>query len=212
MMYRRDPARARIRILFMVGLGILAGALFLLRNNNPAPSETPTPVPLVTNADQGVTLPLDSEAATPPPPREITTGAEFRAPTAGIASEVIESYITGTSWDITDLGQYVGHLQGTGWVDRPGNIVLAGHVEMADGRRGIFATINDLSIGDPIFLDQDGEERTYQVTQLFTTAPDDLSVLYPTTSERLTLITCSNYNFFQDNYLDRTVVIAERVT
>jgi LPXTG-site transpeptidase (sortase) family protein len=92
-----------------------------------------------------------------------------------------------------------------------GNIVLAGHVEMVDGRRGIFATIGELEIGDPLYLSQDGEERVYQVTQLFTTAPDDLSVLYPTTDERVTLITCSNYDFLQDSYLDRVVVIAERV-
>jgi LPXTG-site transpeptidase (sortase) family protein len=211
-MYRRDSSRAAIRILFVVGLGILAGALFLLKDNAPPPATAPTQALVVTALDLGTEVPLDSVAETPPPPREITTGAEFRAPTAGIASEVIESYISGTTWDITDLGRYVGHLQGTGWVDVPGNIVLAGHVEMADGRRGVFANINDLSIGDPIFLDQDGGERIYQVTQLFTTAPDDLSVLYPTTSERLTLITCSNYNFFQDSYLDRTVVIAERVS
>jgi LPXTG-site transpeptidase (sortase) family protein len=124
---------------------------------------------------------------------------------------VIESYLSGTTWDVTDLGRYVGHLQGTAWIDRPGNIVLAGHVEMADGRQGIFANIEELAIGDPIYLAQENEERVYQVTQLFTTGPEDLTVLRPSGNERLTLITCSNYDFFQDTYLDRVVVIAERI-
>jgi len=212
MIYRRDSSKAILRILFVVCLGVIVGTLFLLRDNGGQPNIEETQVAVATSLALGTEVPLDSLASTPPPPREITTGAQFRAPTAGITSEVIESYVSGTTWDVTDLGRYVGHLQGTGWITAPGNIVLAGHVEMADGRRGVFATINELSIGDPVFLTQDGDERVYQITQLFTTAPDDLSVLYPTTSERLTLITCSNYNFFQDSYLDRVVVIAERVT
>jgi sortase (surface protein transpeptidase) len=43
------------------------------------------------------------------------------------------------------------------------------------------------------------------------TTPDDLTVLYPTTDERLTLITCDSYDFLQDAYLERMVVIADRI-
>lgn len=213
MIYRRDSRRPVLPVLFVIGLGIIAGAIFLLRDNSPEdqPAPTQTQAAVDTAVAQGTELPLFDVVATPTAPHEITTGAQFRAPTAGITSEVIESYISGTTWDVTDLGRFVGHLQGTAWVDTPGNIVLAGHVEMADGRQGVFANINDLAIGDPVYLAQSGEERVYQVTQLFTTGPDDLSVLHPSPSERLTLITCSNYNFLQDEYLDRVVVIAERI-
>jgi LPXTG-site transpeptidase (sortase) family protein len=89
--------------------------------------------------------------------------------------------------------------------------VLAGHVEMSDGRKGIFAELDRLQIGDPITITQDDNEHTYQVTQKFTTTPDDMTVVYPTTSHRLTLITCSAYDFLSNNYGERFVVIAERV-
>jgi len=42
--------------------------------------------------------------------------------------------------------------------------------------------------------------------------PDDLTPLYPSTTEQLTLITCGSYNFFSDEYEIRTVVVAERLS
>ena len=61
-------------------------------------------------------------------------------------------------------------------------------------------------------MQQNGEERTYQITQMFLTQPDDLTVMYPSQTEKLTLVTCSNYDFFADEYRDRFIVIAERVS
>jgi sortase (surface protein transpeptidase) len=58
---------------------------------------------------------------------------------------------------------------------------------------------------------QDGIEQTFQVTQKFATEPSNLSVLYPSQTEKITLITCSDYDFLRDTYLERVIVIAERV-
>ena len=55
---------------------------------------------------------------------------------AGIFSRVIESYLDGQSWDISQLRTNVGHLEGTSWLNQNGNIVLAAHVELSDGTRG----------------------------------------------------------------------------
>jgi LPXTG-site transpeptidase (sortase) family protein len=143
--------------------------------------------------------------------REITDGARFFAPTAGIAGQVVETYLDGTSWDVSQLGPNIGHLQGTAWIPDAGNVVLAGHVEMADGRKGIFAELDRLQIGDPITLSQGDTEHTYQVTQKFSTTPDDMTVVYPSETHRLTLITCAAYDFLSNNYEERFVVIAELV-
>jgi len=132
-------------------------------------------------------------------------------PTANIDTPIVEIYLSGTSWDVSGLGMNAGHLHGTAWIEAPGNIVLAGHVEMGDGQRGVFARLTDVQINDSVFLYQGTARRRYVVTRVQTVAPEDLSVLYPTESDRLTLITCLSYDFVQDAYQERLVVIADRV-
>ncbi len=131
-------------------------------------------------------------------------------PTAGVRTNVIEVYLDGISWDVSRLGYNAGHLQGTAPITGRGNLVLAGHVEMADGRPGVFAGINSLGLGDPLILSRGTLEKRYLVSAVKTVQPDDLSVLYPTDTDRITLITCGDYNFLQDVYQERIVVIADR--
>ncbi len=211
-MYRRRGGSVSI-LLIAIFLGVAFGLGYLVYDNafNRPRSE---PLPTVTVLPDMVSSPVREPtviATAVPVAREITFGAHFSAPTAGISSNIVQTYLDGTSWDVTELGPNVGHLEGTAWMSRPGNIVLAGHVEMSDGRPGIFANINDLNIGDPVYLTQAGEERAYQVTQKFNTDPNNLEVLYPSANEKVTLITCSNYDFFSDVYRERVIVIAERV-
>ena len=215
-MYRRQQSGGISTFLVVILLGCAAGVGYLIYNNQQtALQQTPivTPAP-ESDPVQEKLPPTAPEAAAPQAvaaAREITQGASFYAPTAGIAGSIVQTYLDGTSWDVSDLGTNVGHLEGTGWLGSPGNIVLAGHVEMADGRKGIFARLDNLQIGDAILLSQDGSEHVYQVKQKFTTSPSDLSVVYPTDRERLTLITCTDYDFLQDTYHERFVVIAERI-
>ena len=106
-----------------------------------------------------------------------------------------------------------GHLQGTAWFGRAGNIGLAGHVEMSDGRSGIFHDIEKMAKGDLIILTLGTLKQDYQVTDVKRVKPDDLSVLTPSTVDTITLITCDigAYNLLQNTYGDRVVVVAERV-
>lgn len=207
--YRRSGSMSGITLAVCLGLIIGIGFLIYSGDFTPRPQHrAPIAQPTITLMPTLIPHPT----LQPAKPREITSGATFFAPTAGIDTSVIQSYLDGTSWDIADLGTYAGHLQGTAWMNEPGNIVLAGHVEMSDGRKGIFARIEDLKIGDPLILSQARQRQTYAVKQVLTVNPDDLSVLYPTTSEQLTLITCTNYDFIQDVYHERYVVVAERIS
>ena len=52
----------------------------------------------------------------------------------------------------------------------------------------------------------------YRVTGLRRVDPTDLSVLRSTDVDRLTLITCDDYDFLRDLYTTRVVVIADRVS
>ena len=134
---------------------------------------------------------------------------ELFLPTIGVQAAIVETFLQGESWDVSGLGTNIGHLQGTSWLSNPGNIVLSGHVELRDGRAGIFANLDELNVGDPIILRENGIELVYTVTEMRVVMPDDLSVLRPTTYDQLTLITCGAYNFFQNSYQERIVAIAQ---
>lgn len=204
-MYRRQ--RQSSSVLTIVVLGIMLGVGFLLYQQwrNPAPAVAPaptnTPAPLPTETARPVVLP----SATPMP------RASIFLPTTGVTAPVIEVYLDGESWDVKSLGQNAGHLQGTAWFGETGNIVLAGHVELPDGRAGIFAGIGELNLGDPVILTLNEAQQRYSVASIKKVAPDDLSVLYPTEDDQLTLITCDAYDFLQNSYQERLVVVAERV-
>jgi LPXTG-site transpeptidase (sortase) family protein len=210
-MYRRQRQSASSSILTFMILGVIFGVGFLLYQQwrSPAPSaplttlvptSSPVPPPTFTPV-QVASLP----SATPRPQ------ATIFLPTAGITAPVIEVYLDGQSWDVKYLGQNAGHLQGTAWFGQPGNIVLAGHVEMPDGRAGIFAGVSKMNLGDPVILSLNDKQQRYSIAAINRVKPDDLSVLYPTENDRLTLITCDSYDFLQNTYQDRVVVVADRV-
>lgn len=209
-MYR--TRRSSSGITLAVCLGIIIAVVYLIRERQmtaPLAAVVPTAIVQPTVAEFPALMPT---LLPTPIPQEITEGARFFAPTAGISTRVIQSYLNGESWDIRDLGMYAGHLQGTAWMNEVGNIVLAGHVEMGDGRRGVFANVSELNIGDPLYLTQGAEERIYSVSEIKQVLPDDLAVVYPTFDERLTLITCTDYDFLENIYRQRLVIVAERIT
>jgi LPXTG-site transpeptidase (sortase) family protein len=143
--------------------------------------------------------------------QEIPDNVSVFIPRAGIYSQVIQAYLDDTSWDVSQLGTRVGHLEGTAWLDEPGNVVLSGHVEMRDGRPGIFANLDELRVDDVVILRQSSTEYRYIITEIRTVAPTDLSPVMPTSDDRLTLITCNTYDFFSDSYLERMIIVAERL-
>lgn len=192
----------------MVLLGIVVGVAFLLIDRwRTPPAPTSTVIQTLTPTPTATVPPLQPL----PSPTHIPE-ARVLIPTAGVNALVVNVYLDGESWDVSQLGENAGHLQGTAWFETPGNVALAGHVEMRDGRPGIFARIEDMRTGDPIILTQNGMELRYAVTDIKRVSPDDLSVIYPTTDDRITLITCDSYNFLQNVYQERIVVVAERVT
>lgn len=197
-------------IVWLVLLGILAGIGFVVAQRLRQPP-----------AAAVVVLPTrtpEPTATRPPPqtPRPTYTpypNAVIYAPKVGINATIVDVFLDGQSWDVSQLGTNVGHLQGTGWFGRTGNIGLAGHVEMGDGRVGVFRNIDQMQKGDPIFLQLGDLKQDYVVTEVKRVKPDDLSILAPTTVDTITLITCDlgAYDLLQNNYLDRIVVVAERV-
>lgn len=211
MLYRKPKRRFGCAPLVIVMLaGLIGGVVFYVADNprlldRPAVAERFSPTNTPTQAEP---------TAPPPTPTESPAVATARIliPAAAVSAPIIPVFLDGSSWDVSRLGANVGHLQGTPWLDKPGNIVLSGHVELSDGRRGVFASLMELQEGDTVIVRYDGVERRYVVTEVRRVVPNDLSPLYPTPDDRLTLITCDEYDFFSDSYRQRVVIVAQRVS
>ncbi|MDQ7025726.1 MAG: sortase [Anaerolineae bacterium] len=208
----------RPSFLILIFFAIMVGVGFYLLDNRSTPAEPPAVSTLIA---ANTPLPPTALPTLLPPPqptaslsgnrREMPDDTTLFIPRAGIFSRVIESYLDGQSWDISQLRTNVGHLEGTSWLDQPGNVVLSGHVEMSDGRPGVFANLEELTNDDIIVLTSNGEEYRYIITETYTTTPNDLQPLMPTATDQLTLITCDSYDFFSDSYLERTIIVAHRL-
>lgn len=240
-MYRRRPTRRRPPFLLLILTAILAGVAFAVLDNSrntptapaaPVSSPDSASVEVITPVKTGITptLPTAPMTATPLPPELVTAlsatpslmpnhpslqtipqDTAIFIPDAGIYANIVQVYLDGISWDISNLGRNVGHLEGTSWLDQGGNVVLSGHVEMADGSLGVFSKIRDLKEGNLVVVLMNGNEWRYKVTEVKITTPDDLEPIKPTLDNRLTLITCGAYDFFSDSYQERVVVVAKQV-
>lgn len=146
-------------------------------------------------------------------PSTSTGGRSIRIPSIGVQSAIKVFPLDGVSWAIDPWDPLVGHLQGTAWLDRVGNIALGGHSEYPDGRPGIFYRLQNVGIGDEIFIREGDTEFRYVVVNTFSVDYRDVSVVFPTSQNRLTLITCDipSYVAEQNWYYERLVVQADRV-
>lgn len=212
----------------LILLGIFAGVAFLIYDQTrPNPSDENQLVPTATaivelavNENATATPQFSGQLVVTPSPTPILAqdlgpdieNAALVIPNAGIVAPIVEVYLGETSWDVSQLGNNIGHLEGTRWISETGNVVLSGHVELADGRQGIFANLNELEVGDRIIITQEGQDYHYDISSIANHDPTDLTPIYPSTNNLLTLITCGTYDFVSDSYLERVVVVAEQVS
>jgi len=95
----------------------------------------------------------------------------------------LEVPVFGDTDEIT-LNRGVGRIQGTTHLGQAGNIGIAGH------RDGFFRGLKDVGAGDLIELEVPGRTEQYVVTEVQIVHPEDTSVLLPTATPTLTLVTC----------------------
>lgn len=145
-------------------------------------------------------------------PNDVVSGMTILIPRLAVESELTHAPIVGQEWDISRLRDEVAHLAGTVYPGESGNTVLAGHVTVPGAGWGPFRELDTLQPGDEIFI-QNGDERafTYVVAEKQVVDPTDIQVAYPTDDDRLTLITCSDWDEEADTYAKRIVVIAYKI-
>lgn len=109
--------------------------------------------------------------------------------------------MSGDGDDVLDVA--VGHLPDTPKPWEPGNSALAAH------RDGLFRPLRNIRVGDEVRVRSTEGELVYRVRETRVVTPDDLSVLAPTETQTLTLITCYPFNYV-GNAPKRFIVHAER--
>ncbi len=220
----------RDKSLLVVELAVLAGLLFVLfgslatmRQINEEASQaqqaqlpvlTPTPLIRVVVLPSGHTPP-DSPGG--PGPEEIpahlrdlvgaitplpmpTPGPEqavrIQIPAIGVDGPVVE----GDDWEA--LKQGAGHHVGSANPGESGNCVISAHNDIFGE---IFRDLPDLDLGEEVLVHTASKAYRYVVTQKRIIEPTEVSVMYPTSSPVLTLISCYPYGI--DTH--RIVIIGE---
>ena len=85
-----------------------------------------------------------------------------------------------------------------------GNLVLAAHNDIYGE---IFRDLDELKMGDELFLLGDDRSYTYRVRDTLVVEPDDIWVMQPTSTPTVTLVSC--YPYLMDTH--RIVVFADLV-
>jgi len=102
--------------------------------------------------------------------------------------------------DLT-LNRGVGRILGTAQIGQPGNLGIAGH------RDGFFRGLKDVGRDDIVELVRPGRTDRYVITQMQIVNPEDVSVLAPTSTPTLTLVTCFPF-YYVGNAPQRYIVTA----
>ncbi len=152
------------------------------------------------------------------PAVQATEGITLSIPALNIDTSVVTVYLAvfpeGVTWDVSRLRRSVGRLDGTSTFGQAGNTVLAGHSELSNRRAGVFRNLGNLQGGSEIIINVNGTEYRYSVIGIQNVDIYDMSVIYPSSDERLTLITCdpNSYNAATGYYDRRLAVTAIRVS
>ena len=91
--------------------------------------------------------------------------------------------------DEINLNRGAGRIKGTGWIDSPGNLGIAGH------RDGFFRVLKDVELGDSISMLTHQGNSEFVVSSITIVDPSDVSVLAPTDASTITLVTCYPFYF-----------------
>jgi len=132
-------------------------------------------------------------------------------PSIRLASEVTPAKLLkrdgGMTWDIP--ARVAGHAETSAGVGGPGNAVLLGHVVSRDAGN-VFNHLDRARVGDLVRVFSDEEYFDYRVVDIREVPRTDTSVLDPTETASLSLITCAGaWMPFVREYAERLVVRAE---
>jgi LPXTG-site transpeptidase (sortase) family protein len=94
-------------------------------------------------------------------------------------------------WEVA--WQSVGHNYDSALPGQPGNMVLTGHVSVADSNnKAWFKKLDKVSVGDDLDVYSGDQMYHYKVSKVSVVAPDAVKVLRSDAGATVTLITCTH--------------------
>jgi len=154
-------------------------------------------------------------------PKTITTKTEMNLPqiennSISIPDIEIKAPI---SWNVKNSPEEVSsklrtgviHLEGTSLPGQTGNVFITGHSSNYPWIKGnynnIFSLLNKLVVGNLIQVKYNDNDYLYKVSSMKVVKPTDLSVLKPTPSPVLSLMTCTPVG----TSLNRLIIISDQI-
>lgn len=161
--------------------------------------------------------PAPALAAAPPPPAPLRDSPyRIRMPKVGVDAQVVTYGLDAKS--VPEVPTNGAEVAWYNFSARPGtgsNAVFAGHVTW--NGHAVFWDLDRMAPGDDIYLEgTDGTKVSYKVSEVFlvdANDPNSLSVMGPTPSDTMTVITCGGDYFYvggvaQYDYTHRLIVRA----
>ena len=121
--------------------------------------------------------------------------SELAIPVLGVTAPIIDEPSIRESDIQNSLQKGVVHYANTAYPGQKGNVVIFGHSSGAIWTAGdykfVFTRLGALKTDDFITVNYKGVHYTYKVTDSTVIPPTDFSVVQPTSTPQLTLITCT---------------------
>ena len=190
----------------------------------PSPTNAPTVPPAATVDAAASDLPVLSQENAPPTPDptrqepgDASQPARIIIPAIGLDLPAVAVGVDEQQVPIVSKHD-VGWFTGSSMPGGRSNVILWGHVlRWLDSPtiKAPFERVHELQPGAELTLvTVDGQEHRYKVTQQIQARPEETQLLYPTLSERITLVSCIGDKVIQAGTLTkefRLVTIAEPV-
>lgn len=141
-----------------------------------------------------------------------TAGPQLIIPKIGVHAPIIFA-TSDAEWAIQlDLRQGTVHYDHTANPGQNGNSVIFGHSSgllWAPGNyKFVFTLLNKVTTGDTIILDYNGTRYIYRVSSTHVVPPTDMSILSPTSTPVLTLVTCTPVGTSQNRLVVRAYQVS----
>lgn len=146
------------------------------------------------------------------PPATPSVPPTLSIPMLDLTRTVVAAPVNAAGWDVSALDDEVGWLTGTG--AHPGDrwgVALTAHASRSNGTAGPFGYLWRVPLHAEIRYQHAGHTYIYQVIDKRWLAPTDTRAVFVPDGDTLLLVTCDGWNFLDQTYTQRLLVVAQRV-